>query len=213
MRLHCAVVVLSSNFLRACNQHGVKRHFHEAGSLPIEFSIKLVVCHHRGGAAARRVLGRTAPGAASGRSSPACRPARLRTACGGAGGPAARRAAPGRAGQRRRRGGAAARRALGRAGPGAAFGRSSPARPPAASGRRAAALGGRQRAGPRRAAAAARRRGGAAAHWAGPGRAQHPGAAARPAGRPASGRRAAALGGTFGCQAVLRTRTSVERRP
>jgi hypothetical protein len=131
MRLHCAVVVLSSNFLRACNQHGVKRHFHEAGSLPIEFSIKLVVCHHRGGAAARRVLGRTAPGPA-----------------------------------------------LGRAGPGAAFGRSSPARPPAASGRRAAALGGRQRAWPRRAAAAARRRGGAAAHWAGPGRAQHPGAAA-----------------------------------
>ena len=55
MRLHCAggvaVVVLSSNFLRACNQHGVKRRFHEAGSLPIEFSIKLVVCHHRGGAA------------------------------------------------------------------------------------------------------------------------------------------------------------------
>ena len=88
MRLHCAVVVLSSNFLRACNQHGVKRHFHEAGSLPIEFSIKLVVCHHRGGAAARRVLGRTAPGAASGRSSPTRRSARLRTACGGAGGQA-----------------------------------------------------------------------------------------------------------------------------
>ena len=101
MRLHCAVVVLSSNFLRACNQHGVKRHFHEAGSLPIEFSIKLVVCHHRGGAAARRVLGRTAPGAASGRSIPTRWPARFWTACGGAGGPAARRAAPGSAGQRR----------------------------------------------------------------------------------------------------------------
>ena len=27
----------------------MKRRFHEAGSLPIEFSIKLVVCHHRGG--------------------------------------------------------------------------------------------------------------------------------------------------------------------
>ena len=28
----------------ACNQRGVIRHFHEAGSLPIELSIKLVVC-------------------------------------------------------------------------------------------------------------------------------------------------------------------------
>jgi hypothetical protein len=127
MRLHCAVVVLSSNCLRACNQHGVKRHFHEAGSLPIEFSIKLVVCHHRGGV-------------------------------------------------RRGECWAGPRRAQH---PGAA------GRP--ASGQLAAALGGRQRAGPRRVGpgrgggAAAQRRG---ARWAGPGRAQHPGAAARPARRP-----------------------------
>jgi hypothetical protein len=109
----------------------VKRRFHEAGSLPIEFSIKLVVCHHRGGV--------------------------RRGACWA--GP--RRAQhPGAAGR--------------------------PAGWPA-SGQLAAALGGRQRAGPRRAApgrgggAAAQRRG---ARWAGPGRAQHPGAAARPARRP-----------------------------
>jgi hypothetical protein len=138
-----------------------------------------LLCHHRGGAAARRALGRAAPGAESGRSSPTRRPARLRTACGGAGGPAARRAAPGRAGPRVRRGGAAS------AGPGRA-GRSIRAQqpgppaglPPDGVWRRLRACSAPGCAAPRRAAAAARRRGGAAR--AGPDRAgrsiraQHP---------------------------------------